>query len=107
MNVCQQRGREVESLRRQSIRRLRTSRAFAHALVHQPLDAVELNGSHDGADVNGFVERRADAQVLHARTNLSNESLRDALLHQQARTGAADLALIEPDAVDETFDSRV
>jgi hypothetical protein len=31
----------------------------------------------------------------------------NALLHQQARAGAADLALVEPDRIDDTLDCAV
>ena len=71
------------------------------------LDAVELHLVDDGADVDGLVERRADAQRFHAGADLVVELLGDALLHQQTRAGAADLALVEPDAVDQAFDGGV
>ncbi len=62
---------------------------------------------HDRADVDGLVQRRADAQRFHARADLVVELLGDALLHQQPRARAAHLALVEPDAVDEAFDGGV
>ena len=46
-------------------------------------------------------------QRAHPVANLRDERLRDAFLHQQARTGATDLSLIEPDAVDQAFDRAV
>ncbi len=46
-------------------------------------------------------------QRAHAIAHLRDERLGDALLHQQARTGAADLSLIEPDAIDQAFDRAV
>ena len=61
----------------------------------------------DGADVDGLVERRADAQRAHAVANFRDERLGDALLHQQARAGAANLSLVEPDAIDQAFDGAV
>ena len=45
--------------------------------------------------------------VLHARANLVDQLFGHALLHQQSRAGAADLSLIQPDAVDHTFDGAV
>jgi hypothetical protein len=35
------------------------------------------------------------------------EPLGNAFLHQDARAGAADLALVEPDGIDHAFDRRV
>ena len=61
----------------------------------------------DGADVDGLVEGRAYAEGFHARTDLVVELFGDAFLHEEARAGAADLALVEPDAVDEAFDGGV
>jgi len=68
---------------------------------------VELHRSNDGADVDGFVQGRTYAQSLHARANFRHESFGDALLHQQAGTCAADLSLIEPDAINEALDRAV
>src|SRR5262249_34893194 len=53
--------------------------------------------------VDGFVERRANAKRAHARLQFSVKLFGNAFLNQQARTGAADLALVEPDAVYESF----
>ena len=87
--------------------RLPAGGAFGDARIDQLADAFELDRRDDGADVDGFVERRADAEGLHARADLGVERLGHALLHEQARAGAADLALVEPDAVDEAFDGGV
>src|SRR6185437_9692107 len=54
-----------------------------------------------------LVEGLADAELLHARAQLGDELPRDALLHQEARAGAADLPLIEPDRVDDALDHAV
>ena len=86
---------------------LPAGRAFGDALGDELLDAVVLDLVDDRADVDGFVERRADAEGFHAGADLVVELLGDALLHEQARAGAADLALVEPDAVDEAFDGGV
>jgi hypothetical protein len=40
------------------------------ALLHEAVDALELDRGHDGADVDGLVERVADAQALHAGAQL-------------------------------------
>jgi len=71
------------------------------------LDAIELNSRDDGADVDRFVERCSDTQLAHAIANLRDQGLGNALLHEQARTGAADLPLVEPDSVDQAFDGAV
>ena len=49
----------------------------------------------------------ADAQLLHPRAQLLDQALGDAFLHQQPRARAADLALVEPDRVDDAFDHAV
>ena len=82
-------------------------RAFGDALIHEPLDAFELHAGDDRSDVDGLIEWRADAQRVHAVLNLADQLLRDAFLHQQPRTGTANLPLVEPDAVDETFHCAV
>ncbi len=107
VNAGQQRGREVEAVLRQRGLRLPAGCAVGDALVHVATDAFELYGCDDGADVDGLVQWRADAQSLHARADLGVEGFGDALLHEQARAGAADLALVEPDAIDEAFDGGV
>src|SRR5579864_7333440 len=103
MHVTEQRGREIEAARRHGDLRLPARGAFGDALLHEPLNAFELDAGDDGADVNGFIERRADAQRVHAIADFSDERLGDALLHKETRAGAADLTLIEPDAVNEAF----
>src|SRR5216684_7610203 len=107
MNVAQQCRRKIQTARRQGYRRLPASRAFRDTLIDQPLDAFELYAGNDGANVDGFVEWRTDSQRVHAILNFADQFFRDALLHQQARTGAANLPLVEPDAVDQTFHSAV
>src|SRR5215208_5071135 len=49
----------------------------------------------------------ADAQFRHARLETGNEILRDAFLHEEPGSGTTDLALVEPDRIDETFDRAV
>src|SRR5713101_6895525 len=107
MNVAEQRWQKIQPPRWHRDGRLPAGRSFSDALVDQPLDALELHARHDGADVDGFVEWRTDSQRVHAVLNLADQFIRDALLHQQARTGAANLPLVEPDAVDQTFHSAV
>ena len=61
MNVREQRWRVVQTLHRQWRAGLATGRSFRYALIDQTPYALKLHGSNDGADVDGFVERRADA----------------------------------------------
>src|SRR6185312_13646487 len=87
--------------------RLPASCAIGDALIDQGPNAFELNRRDDRSNVDGLVERRANTKRLHAGTDLAVKRLGDALLHQQARAGAADLSLVEPDAIDQTFDGGV
>ncbi len=81
MNVAEQRGRVIQTTRRHWDGRLPASRSFGDALIDQPLDTLELHAGHDGANVDGFVERRANAQRVHAILNLADQFFRDAFLH--------------------------
>src|SRR6185437_14504712 len=103
----EQRRRKVKAASGKAIVGLIAGRAFCNALRDVGLDAIELDGIDDRANVHSLIEWRADAQRFHARADLAIERLGDALLHQQSRAGTADLALVEPDAIDETFDSGV
>ena len=67
----------------------------------------QLDRVDDGADVDGLVERVADAEAVHPAFELVVEAGGDAFLHEEARAGAADLALVEPDRIDEAFDGGV
>src|SRR5579859_8237553 len=59
------------------------------------------------ADVDRLVQRIADPQFAHARADLVEERAFDRFLDEQARAGAAHLALVEPDRVDESLDGAV
>ena len=107
MHVAQQRRRKVQPARWNRNRRLPASRPFSHALIHQLLNAFQLHPRDDGADVDSLIQRRPDAQMVHALANLGNQRFRDALLHQQARPRAAHLSLVEPDAVHQPLDGTV
>src|SRR5579859_2671284 len=107
MDVAEKSRGEIEAAGGHGDAGLPARGAFGYALIDQTLDAFELDAGDDGADVDGFIERRSDAESVHAIANFGDERLGDALLHQEARTGAADLALVEPDAVDEAFDGGV
>jgi hypothetical protein len=75
--------------------------------LQQVAHAFELRHVDQRSDIGVLVQRIADAQLCHAGTDALEEGLRDALLYQEARTRTADLALVEPDAVDEAFHSRI
>ena len=67
----------------------------------------ELRGGVDRPDVGVLVERVADAQRRDAALELRDDRLGDRLLHEQPRAGAADVALVEVDAVDDALDGLV
>src|SRR5579859_5577504 len=107
MDVAEKSGREIEAAGGHGDAGLPAGGAFGYALIDEALNAVELDSGDDGADVDGFVERRADAESVHAIANFGDERLGDAFLHQEAGASAADLALVKPDAVNEAFDGGV
>ena len=88
-------------------RGLPASSSFCYSLLHQPLNAFELHARDDGSDIDRFVERRTYAQAAHAFTHFCKERFPDAFLHQKARTGAANLPLIEPDPINQSFHGTV
>ena len=66
-------------------------------------DLRVLHRVDDGAHVDAFVQRITDAQPVHTGLEFGIEPLSDPFLHQQARSCAADLTLIEPDCIDQPF----
>src|SRR5713101_7238862 len=78
MNVAKQRRRKIQS-------------TCWQPSIPVPLDAFELHARDDRSEVDGLIERRADTQRVHAVLNLADPLLRDAFLHQQARTGTTQL----------------
>src|SRR5258708_31349777 len=107
MTVAQQGRRKIQTTRRHGYGRLPAGRALGDALIDQPLNALKLHTRDDGANVDGFVERRTDSKRVHAVLDFADQFVRDALLHQQPRTGAANLPLVEPDTIDQAFHSAV
>ena len=83
------------------------TRALGLAGVGQLADARELRGGVDRADVGVLVERIAEAQRRHALLQRRDHLVGDRLLHEQPRAGAADVALVEEDAVDDALDGLV
>src|SRR2546429_4895425 len=107
MNVAQQRWRKIQPSRWHGNGGLPAGRSFSDALIDQPLDALELHARDDGANVDSFIERQANSQRVHAVLHLADQFVRAALLHQQPRAGAANLPLVEPDAVDQAFHGAI
>src|ERR1700721_4879292 len=103
MHIAQQSGGEVEPTGRHLDLRLPTGCAFGNSLIHETTNAFQLHRSDDGANIDSFVQRRTDAERAHAAPNFFHKRLRDAFLHQQTRTRTANLSLIEPDSVDNSF----
>ena len=82
--------------------------ALVLADLGQLADPVQLLGGVDRADVGVLVQRVADAAACAIRRlSASSTSSYDRLLHQQPRAGAADVALVEEDAVDDALDGLV
>jgi hypothetical protein len=79
----------------------------ARARSTKPATRASCPVSDQRAHVGGLVQRAADADLGHARLQLGQQRVGRALLHQQPAAGAADLALVEPDAVDQAFDRGV
>ncbi|MCY1413545.1 hypothetical protein D9M71_289780 [compost metagenome] len=64
---------------------------------------VHLGGVHQGADVGGRVQRVARLPGLDGLDHHGHELVLDRALHQQARTGGADFALVEGDGAGSGF----
>src|SRR6202451_1421251 len=107
MNVAEQSRREVEPARRHFHLRLPAGRTLGYALIDQPLYSIKLNTGDNRADIDSFVEWRANSERAPTVADFWDQRLRNALLHKQARSGTAPLSLIEPDSIDEAFDGAV
>ena len=106
-DIREERGGEVEPALRESAGGLVDFRAFADAAFHEFLDFFELLAGVDGADVGVLVEGVADAEVADAHFQFAEHFIGDAFLDEEAGAGAADMALVEEDAVDDAFDGLV
>src|SRR5690606_27579428 len=106
-DVGEQGRRVVPALLRNGPAGLEAVGAVGLALLDQALDLAQLHGRDDRADVDALVQRGALAQRLHALPELRLDLGGDALLHQQAAAGAADLTLVEPDGVDDALHRAV
>ena len=83
MNVAQQGRREIEASRRHFRSRLPAGGAFRDALIHQALNALELDRSNDGTNIDSFVERWTDAEGYHAFAYLRDQWLSNTFLHEE------------------------
>src|SRR5205823_3186185 len=100
-------GTEPEPAIGNAARRLEHLRAFFDAALHELLNLLQLRARVDCADVGVLVKRIADAQRADAVAQLADDRLDDRLLNEEPRSGAADMALIEVDAVDDAFDGLI
>src|ERR687888_467268 len=100
-------GREPVAALGEAARRLVDLRALLLAGRDQLRDLVELLLRVDRADVGVLVERVADAEGRESPLQLLDDRLVDRLLHEQPRACAADVALVEVDAVDDPLDRLV
>src|SRR5690606_14498515 len=81
----QERGRVEAARLGLGPRRLPQHGAFLLAFGDQLFNALQLHRRDDGAHVDGFVQRIANAQRFHAPLQLLDERALHGLLHQQAR----------------------
>ena len=77
------------------------------AAVDQLANLIELHPRIDRADVGVFVERIADAQSRNAIAQFADDLRENAFLHEQARAGATNVALIEINSGDDSFDRLI
>ena len=103
----EERRREPEAVGGQLARRRPAAGALGLTDVAELADAGQLLGGVDRADVGVLVQRVAHAQRGHAALEALEHLVGDRLLHQQARARAADVALVEEDAVDDALDGLV
>src|SRR5690606_27605513 len=73
----------------------------------QLADAVELFVGVDRPNIGVLVERVTDAQCLEARLEPCDDLVVDVLLHEKTAASAADVTLVEEDAVDDALDRLV
>ena len=106
-DVVEDRRGEPEPVLGDHARRRPALGALRLADVAELADAIQLLARVDRADVGVLVERVAEAQRREPLLEPVDDLVVDVLLHQQARPGAADVALVEEDAVDDALDGLV
>ena len=106
-DVGEEGGREVEAFCRELAGGLVEIRALGDSAGDELADAVELGLRVDGTDVGVLVERVAGAEGFEADLEFGQNFFGDGFLNEQPRSGAADVALVEEDAVDDALDGLV
>ena len=80
---------------------------FLDADFDPVIDGIPLRLVDDSAHIDRLIQGFADAKLAHAPLELGDEAVSHIFLHQEARTGAANLALVKPDGVDHAFNRAV
>ena len=93
---------EPASIRENTLR-LPEVRPLGNATRHEFTDRLHLRARVDRANIGVLIHRITDAECGHTVLQSSNEIFGDRLLHQESTPRAADLALIEEDAVDDAL----
>src|SRR5439155_24655500 len=106
-DVREDRRREPVTLLRQSARRLVDLGALLLAGFDQLANLFELLLRVDRAHVGVLVQWIADAQSRESALELLEYRLVDRFLHEEARPRAANVPLVEVDAVHDSFDGLV
>src|SRR5437867_2044308 len=106
-DVREDRRREPVALLRQPARRLIDLGALLLAGIDELANLFELLLRVDRSDVGVLVQWVADAKRREAALQLLDDRLVDRLLHEETRAGAADVTLVEVDAVDDPLDRLV
>ena len=106
-HVGEHRGREPVALVGELARTRVARRALALAERGELLDAGQLGGRIDRSHVGVLVHRVTDTQLLHATDQSAKDFVGDRLLHEEPRTGATNVTLVEEDPVNDAFDHLV
>src|SRR4029079_597667 len=102
-DVREDRRHEPVALLGQAARRLVDLRSFVLAGLDELANLVELLLRVDRADICVLVKRIADTERRQSALQLLDDGLVDRLLHEPPRAGAADVALVEVDPVDDSL----
>src|SRR5918996_688235 len=106
-HVREHRRHEPPTLLGEPAGRLVDLRALLLPGRHELPDLFQLLLRVDRPDVRVLVERVADAERAHPSLQLGDRRLVDRLLHEEPGARAADVALVEVDAVDDALDGLV
>ena len=95
--------RKKETFARQRTGGLEQFRPFPDTALHQFTDFIELRPAVDGPDVGILVQGIADPEGAEPVAQFAHHDIMHAFLHQQPASRAADVALVEIDALDDAF----